>query len=205
VTTSGRIGNGAIVEREINFDLSSQNSIHLSLKNPDFTTAQRISQAINGAKGANTAKVLDPSTVLVTASNGNAIQLLTDIEQLPVSVDQPARVVIDEASGTIVMGADVKVSRVAIAQGNLTIRVTEVPQVSQPAPFSRGGETVVVPRTSVQIDDSSNRKMAVLQAGVSLQDLVNGLNALGVGPRDMITILQALKTAGALQADLDVY
>jgi flagellar P-ring protein FlgI len=205
VTTSGRIGNGAIVEREINFDLSSQNSIHLSLKNPDFTTAQRISQAINGAKGANTAKVLDPSTVLVTASNGNAIQLLTDIEQLPVSVDQPARVVIDEASGTIVMGADVKVSRVAIAQGNLTIRVTEVPQVSQPAPFSRGGETVVVPRTNVQIDDSSNRKMAVLQAGVSLQDLVNGLNALGVGPRDMITILQALKTAGALQADLDVY
>jgi flagellar P-ring protein FlgI len=205
VTTSGRIGNGAIVEREINFDLSSQNSIHLSLKNPDFTTAQRISQAINGAKGANTAKVLDPSTVLVTVSNGNAIQLLTDIEQLPVSVDQPARVVIDEASGTIVMGADVKVSRVAIAQGNLTIRVTEVPQVSQPAPFSRGGETVVVPRTNVQIDDSSNRKLAVLQAGVSLQDLVNGLNALGVGPRDMITILQALKTAGALQADLDVY
>jgi flagellar P-ring protein FlgI len=205
VTTSGRIGNGAIVEREINFDLGAQNSIHLALKNPDFTTAERIASAINAAKGANTAKVLDPSTVLVTASNGNAVKLLTDIEQLPVAVDQPARVVIDEASGTIVMGADVKVSRVAIAQGNLTIRVTDVPQVSQPAPFSRGGETVVVPRTNIQIDDSANRKLAVLQAGVSLQDLVNGLNALGVGPRDMITILQALKTAGALQADLDVY
>ncbi len=205
VTTSGRIGNGAIVEREINFDLAAQNSLHLALKNPDFTTATRIASAINQAKGAETAKVLDPSTVQVASRGNNIIQLLTDIEQLPVSVDQPARVVIDEASGTIVMGADVKVSRVAIAQGNLTIRVTETPQVSQPNAFSRGGDTAVVPRTSVQIDDSSGKKISVLQAGVSLQDLVNGLNALGVGPRDMITILQALKAAGALQAELEVY
>jgi flagellar P-ring protein FlgI len=205
VTTSGRIGNGAIVEREINFDLASQSTVRLALKNPDFTTAEHIARAINTAKGMNTAKVLDPSTVQVSAGAGNVVAMLTDIEQLPVSVDQPARVVIDEASGTIVMGADVKVSRVAIAQGNLTIRVSEAPQVSQPAPFSRVGATAIVPRTQVDIDDSSNKRLAVLQAGVSLQDLVNGLNALGVGPREMITILQALKTAGALQADLDVY
>jgi flagellar P-ring protein FlgI len=205
VTTSGRVGNGAIVEREINFDLGAQDTLKLSLKNPDFTTATRIASAINQAKGRDSAKVLDPSTVQVAANGNSIIQLLTDIEQLPVSVDQPARVVIDESSGTIVMGADVKVSRVAIAQGNLTIRVTETPQVSQPTAFSRGGETRVVPRTTVDIDDSSSRKMAVLNAGVSLQDLVNGLNALGVGPRDMITILQALKAAGALQAELEVY
>jgi flagellar P-ring protein precursor FlgI len=205
VTTSGRIGNGAIVEREVAFDLASQNALHLSLKNPDFTTATRIASAINQSQGRDTAKVLDPSTVQVASRTNNIVQLLTDIEQLPVAVDQPARVVIDESSGTIVMGSDVKVSRVAIAQGNLTIRVTETAQVSQPNAFSRGGETAVVPRTSVQIDDSGGNKLAVLNAGVSLQDLVNGLNALGVGPRDMITILQALKAAGALQAELEVY
>jgi flagellar P-ring protein precursor FlgI len=205
VTTSGRIGNGAIVEREVAFDLASQNSLHLSLKNPDFTTATRIASAINQSQGRDTAKVLDPSTVQVASRTNNIVQLLTDIEQLPVAVDQPARVVIDESSGTIVMGSDVKVSRVAIAQGNLTIRVTETPQVSQPNAFSRGGDTAVVPRTNVQIDDSGGNKLAVLNAGVSLQDLVNGLNALGVGPRDMITILQALKAAGALQAELEVY
>ncbi len=205
VTTSGRIGSGAIVEREINFDLASQGTLNLALKNPDFTTASRIALAINQAKGRDTAKVLDPSTVQLASRDNNIVGLLTEIEQLSVSVDQPARVVIDESSGTIVMGADVKVSRVAIAQGNLTIRVTETPQVSQPPPFSRSGNTVVVPRTNVQIDDSAERKMSVLNAGVSLQDLVNGLNALGVGPRDMITILQALKAAGALQAELEVY
>ena len=130
--------------------------------------------------------------------------LITDIEQLLVEPDQPARVVIDEQSGVIVMGENVRLSTVAIAQGNLTIRITETPQVSQPEPFSNTGTTVVVPRTDIQADEDSERKLGLLKSGVTLQELVNNLNTLGVGPRDMITILQALKAAGALQADLQV-
>ena len=135
---------------------------------------------------------------------GGVTAMLTDIEQLKVDPDQPAKVIIDENSGVIVMGADVRVSTVAIAQGNLTIRVQETPQVSQPSPFSSTGTTQVVPRTQIQIDDSKGNKMTVLHAGVSLQSLVDGLNALGVGPRDVISILQAIKAAGALQADIQV-
>lgn len=207
VSSSGRIPNGAIVEREVQFNFAGQTAINLSLKNPDFTTAQRIAGAINGAKGDNTAAVLDPTTVKIdipASYKGNIVSLLTEIEQLPIAVDQAARVIINESSGVIVMGANVKVSQVAIAQGNLTIRITETPQVSQPNALSNTGTTQTVPRTNVQVDNSDNKRLAVLQTGVSLQDLVNGLNALGVGPRDMISILQALKAAGALQADLEV-
>ncbi len=129
------------------------------------------------------------------------IEALARIEELRVDPDTAAIVVIEEASGTIVMGANVRISTVAIAQGNLTIRVTETPQVSQPGPLSNG-TTVVVPRTNVQIDDQNDRKLGILPAGTTLRDLVASLNALGVGPRDMISILQAIKAAGALQADL---
>ena len=149
----------------------------------------------------------DPSTVaLALPANypGGVVGLLTDIEQVKVDPDQPAKVIIDENSGVIVMGADVRISTVAIAQGNLTIRVQETPQVSQPAPFSNTGQTVEVPRTAIQIDDSKGNKMTVLHPGVSLQSVVDGLNALGVGPRDIISILQAIKAAGALQADIQV-
>ncbi len=205
VSTSARIGNGALVEREIAFAFNELKTLHLSLKNPDLTTAQRIVSAIARKKGPGVAELIDPSTIRVATNGGNPLALLGDIEQLTVDVDQAARVVIDESSGTIVMGADVRISKVAIAQGNLTIRVTEAPQVSQPAPFSRGASTVVVPRTKIDVDDSSSKRMAVLQTGVSLQELVNGLNALGVGPRDLISIMQALKAAGALQAELEVY
>lgn len=209
VTTAARISAGAIVEREIDFALASMKDANLALRNPDFTTARRIASAINGAAGGATiASALDPSTVRVVLPGGfpgTMVDLMTAIEQLPVTPDQPAKVVIDEASGIIVMGSDVKVSKVAIAQGNLTIRITETPQVSQPAPFSEGGETTVVPRTEVEVDDSSGNKLAVLQSGVSLQELVDGMNALGVGPRDMISILQALRAAGALQAEIEVF
>jgi flagellar P-ring protein precursor FlgI len=133
---------------------------------------------------------------------GQTVDLLTDIEQLEVEPDQSARVIIDETTGIIVMGEKVRISTVAIAQGNLTIRITETPQVSQPNAFSSTGTTVVVPRTDVQVDQGNETKLAVLKGGVTLQDLVNGLNALGIGPRDMIAILQAIKTAGALQAEL---
>ena len=206
VPTSGRISSGAIVEREIHFDLGAMRSLRLALRNPDFTTARRVSDAINRFIGTPIADATDPATIQVglpESYKGDIVNLLTDIEQLRVQPDLPAKVIIDEASGIIVMGADVRVSGVAIAQGNLTIRVTETPDVSQPEPDSFG-QTTVVPRTDIQIDDSGDKKLAVLRSGVSLQQLVNGLNALGVGPRDMIAILQAIKAAGALQAEIEV-
>jgi flagellar P-ring protein precursor FlgI len=131
------------------------------------------------------------------------VGFLAEIEQLRVQPDQIARVVVEEASGTIVMGANVRVSTVAIAQGNLTIRITETPQVSQPNPLTNG-ETVVVPRTNVEVDDQNERRLGILRGGVTLEELVRGLNGLGVGPRDLITILQTIKAAGALQAELEV-
>ncbi len=208
VPTAGRIANGAVVEREVNYRLASATSVRLSLRNPDLTTARRVALAINRYMGSLVAEAADPSTIVVTkplAYPGGIVALLTEIEQLKVDPDQPAKVVIDEQSGVIVMGSDVRVSTVAIAQGNLTIRVTETPQVSQPDPYSRG-VTTEVPRTQVEVDDQAGRRMAILHGGdgVSLQALVNGLNALGVGPRDMIAILQAIKAAGALQAEIEI-
>jgi flagellar P-ring protein precursor FlgI len=207
VPTSGRISNGGTVEREIGFNLADAPSLRLSLRNPDFTTAQRMAQAINRFIGDATASASDPATVHVVkpaSYAGNIVSLLTEIEQLKVEPDLPAKVVIDEQSGVIVMGADVRISTVAIAQGNLTIRVTETPQVSQPQPFAQQGETVVVPRTDIEVEEETGRQLVVLEDGVSLEVLVNGLNALGVGPRDMISILQAIKAAGALQAEIEV-
>ena len=207
VPTTGRIPNGAIVEREIDFDLRELTSVKLSLRNPDLTTARHIAQAINKYVGEPTARSIDPATVQMNVPKryrGDVVALMTDVEQLPVKVDQVARVVIDERSGVIVMGEKVRISTVAIAQGNLTIRITETPQVSQPAPFANAGETEVVPRTDIQVEEDSDRKLAVLPSGVTLQELVNGLNALGVGPRDLITILQAIKASGALQAEIEL-
>ncbi len=207
VATSGRIASGAIVEREIQYALADKTRARLALRNPDLTTARRVSQAINRFYGENIALASDPATIqlgLPSNYDGNLISLLTDIEQLVVEPDQIAKVVIDEDTGIIVMGQDVRVSTVAIAQGNLTIRVTETPQVSQPNPFSETGDTVVVPRTEIEVDEEDDRRLTILNGGVSLQDLVDGLNALGVGPRDMISILQSIKAAGALQAEIEV-
>jgi flagellar P-ring protein precursor FlgI len=207
VPTSGRISNGAIVERETGFVLASEHDLRLSLHNPDLTTATRIARAVNAYLGGGVAQSTDPSTVHVSVPTGypnGVVGLLTDIENIKVEPDGPAKVVIDDKSGVIVMGSDVRISTVAIAQGNLTIRVNETPQVSQPEPFSHGGTTEIVPRTSIQVDDAGGNKMAVVRDGVSLQSLVDGLNALGVGPRDIISILQAIKAAGALQADIEV-
>jgi flagellar P-ring protein precursor FlgI len=205
--TSGRIASGAIVERELGFEFASLRTINIALRNPDLTTARRISQAVNAFLGAPAARALDPGTVMLTIPENranDAVGLLTDIEQLTVNPDQIARVVIDERSGTIVMGENVRINTVAIAQGNLTIRITETPQVSQPNPFSTGGTTATVPRTNIEIDESGQRRLAVLPSGVTLQELVNGLNALGIGPRDLIAILQAIKASGALQAEIEV-
>ncbi|HEY4113496.1 MAG TPA: flagellar basal body P-ring protein FlgI [Rhizomicrobium sp.] len=207
VPTAGRISNGALVERETGFKLASEQTLRLSLHNPDLTTAMRIADSINHYLGTNVATANDPASVQVNIPAGYAngiVGLLNDVGQLRVEPDQPAKVVIDEQSGVIVMGSDVRVSTVAIAQGNLTIRVTETPEVSQPAPFSKVGQTVSTSRTAIQVDDSHGNKLAVLKDGVSLHQLVDGLNALGIGPRDIISILQAIKAAGALQADIEV-
>jgi flagellar P-ring protein precursor FlgI len=206
VPTVGRIANGALIEREVDFQLNKLNNLRLSLRNPDLTTARRIAAAINDFLGADTAEPTDPSTVVVQvprAFPGNMVRLLTEVEQLRIEPDQRARVMIDERSGIIVMGKDVRVSQVAVAQGNLTVTITEQPEVSQPEPFSRG-QTVVVPRTGIRVDTDDRRKLAIVRDSVSLRELVDGLNALGVGPRDLISILQAIKAAGALQADIEV-
>ncbi|MCH7831606.1 MAG: flagellar basal body P-ring protein FlgI [Proteobacteria bacterium] len=207
VPTSGRIASGAIIEREVGYEFGKKDSIKLSLRNPDFTTARRIAQAINAFLGTLAAAPSDPTTIVLRVPESyknNVVDLLTDLEQLRVEPDQLARVVIDEQSGIIVMGDNVRISTVAIAQGSLTIRITEAEQVSQPGPFAEVGTTTTVQRTDIEIDEGEENRLAVLQPGVSLQEMVNGLNALGIGPRDMITILQAIKTAGALQAEIEV-
>ncbi len=207
VPTSARIANGAIIERELIFDMSSLTVVTMNLRNPDFTTARRISQAVNAFMGASLANPLDLSTVIIQIPegyNGGAVGLITDVEQLRIEPDQLAKVVIDEQSGIIVMGDNVRISKVAIAQGNLTIRITEAQQVSQPGPFSEVGTTTTVDRTDIEVTQDEDRQLTVVDGGVTLQELVNGLNALGIGPRDMITILQAVKAAGALQADIEV-
>ncbi len=206
VPTVGRIANGGIVEREIDFALNKLKTLRLSLRNPDFTTARRVAAAINDFLGSPTAEPTDPSTVVIQVParyQGNMIRLLTEIEQLRVEPDQTARIVIDERSGIIVMGRDVRVSQVAVAQGNLTVTISEQPQVSQPNAFA-SGNTAVVPRTAVQVDTEGRNKLAIVKDSVSLRDLVDGLNALGIGPRDLISILQAIKSAGALQAEIEV-
>ena len=205
VPTVGRIANGAIIEREIDFALNRLPQVRLALRNADFTTAKRIAAAVNDFLGAKTAEPIDPSTVALTVPQefrGNVVALLTEIEQLQVDPDLAAKIIIDERSGIIVMGRDVRVSMVAVAQGNLTVTISEAPQVSQPAPLSRG-RTVVAPRSRVGVQEDG-KKLAVVKDGVSLQQLVDGLNALGIGPRDLISILQAIKAAGAIQADIEV-
>lgn len=205
VPTTGRVSSGALIEREIKFNLGAQRSLRLSLRNPDLTTARRIALAVNDFIGQPAATPENPSIVRLTVPrhfNGNIVDLLTDIEQLVVQTDESAKVVIDENSGVIVMGKDVRVSTVAVAQANLTVTISEAPQVSQPGPLSNG-QTVAVPRTNLNVQ-SSGSNLALVQNTVSLQQLVDGLNALGISPRDLISILQAIKAAGALQAEIEV-
>jgi flagellar P-ring protein precursor FlgI len=205
VPTVGRIANGAIIEREIEFALNRLPNVRLALRNGDFTTAKRIAAAVNDFLGAKAAEPLDPSTVQLSIPpefKGNVVAFLTEIEQLQVEPDLSAKIIIDERSGIIVMGRDVRVATVAVAQGNLTVSISESPQVSQPNPLSRG-RTVVTPRSSVRVTEDG-KKLALVKDGVSLQQLVDGLNGLGIGPRDLIGILQAIKAAGAIEADIEV-
>ena len=205
VPTSGSIPGGARIEREIPFVLNDLDRVRLALREPDFTTAARIEEAINRHLGGQVAQMMDSGTVTLSlgATNAQPARLIAAIENLEVSPSQKARVVVDQRSGTIVVGADVKISRVAVSQGNLTIRVTETPIASQPNPFAEG-ESLVLPRTGIEIDEDAENRLALVDQNVTLADLVDGLNALGIGPRDMIDILKAIKAAGALHAELIV-
>ncbi len=202
--TAGRIPNGAVIEQELPTKLDEISRLTLKLRNPDFRTAVRITDAINGFAqqryGAPVAIERDFRSVSLTKPRGMSVaRFIAEIEGLAVRPDTPARVVVDERTGTVVMGADVRISTVAVTHGNLTIRVTETPVASQPAPFS-DGETVVLPRTMVDATESGG-KLAIV-GGTDLQTLVRGLNQIGLKPAGIIAIVQAMKTAGALQADL---
>ncbi|GBQ80020.1 flagellar basal body P-ring biosynthesis protein FlgA [Gluconacetobacter johannae DSM 13595] len=203
IPTSGHIANGGVVEREVPVALGAGGIIHLSLFNPNFTTATRIANAINRHLGSGMARVEDPRTVAVDFSGRDVAQTLYRIGDLTIEPDTMAKVIVDEASGTIVMGDNVRMTTVAIAQGNLTIQITETPQVVQPGPFSNG-TTAVAPRTQINANMDSEHRLGILREGPTLASLVAGMNALGMGPRDMIGILQAIKADGALQADLEV-
>ncbi len=206
VPTSGVIPAGARVERELDFDFTQLKSIRLALRTPDFTTAERIEKAINRKFGRVVSRMLDSGTVVVDIKKTHALSpahALGDIENLRVEPERKARVVVDQRSGTIVMGEDVRISRVAVSQGNLTLRIQERPLVVQPNPFT-DGQAIVIPRTEAEIREEPGTGLAEVDGGTSLSEVIAGLNALGVSPRDMIDILKSIKAAGALHADFIV-
>ncbi|MCW9042493.1 MAG: flagellar basal body P-ring protein FlgI [Pseudopelagicola sp.] len=206
VPTSGAIPAGARVEREVEFDFAAMESLRLALREPDFTTAGRVEAVINKRFGRRVAFMRDAGTVhldLGSAKGRSPAHVIATIENLPVQPERKARVVVDQRSGTIVMGEDVRISRVAVSQGNLTLRVREAPLAIQPNPFANG-ETVIVPRSEAEIEEEEGIGLAEVPGGTSLSEVVEGLNALGVRPRDMIDILKSIKAAGALHAEFVV-
>ena len=206
VPTSGMIPSGAYVEREIDFDFGNLTQIRLALRNPDFTTAERIERAINKSFGRGVALMLDAGTVqldIKATRQKSPAHAISKIENVLVEPQRKARVVVDQHSGTIVLGDDVRISRVAVSQGNLTLRIEEMPIVVQPNPFA-AGQSVIVPRTSASIQEEPGIGLAEIPEGTSLTEVIAGLNALGVSPRDMIDILKSIKAAGALHAEFVV-
>jgi len=206
VPTNARIPDGAIVERELEGDFHRKKVLVLSLKNPDFGTAVRIAKTINEYArkrfGRKIAAARDLRTVFVKRPPKVGVaRLVAEIGMLTVQPDTPARVVIDERTGTVVIGHAVRVSTVAVTHGNLTVRIAEMPVASQPAPFSKG-RTAILPQTFITTEEKKGN-IAVLK-GADLQELVSGLNRIGVKPKGIIAILQAIKSAGALQAELVV-
>jgi len=204
--TVARISDGALVERGAGSDLNGRDELTYLLNRPDFTTALEVADHINHDMGAEVALASDGSTVDVNvpeAYHGRIVSLLARLEGLDIPVDVPAKVVVNERTGTVVVGENVRIREVAIAHGNLNIRVATETQVSQPGPFSRSGQTAVVDQRDVSVEEEPGSLVMVPQ-GVSLGDVVNALNAIGVTPRDLVAILQALKADGALMADLEM-
>lgn len=202
--TAGRVPSGALVERELHNTLAGKSQLRLNLAQADFTTASRVASAVNGKFGAGVATTGDPGAVIIQipgSYTSRVIDFVAAVETLDVLPDTVAKVVLNERTGTIVMGERVRISTVAVSHGNLSLVIKETPQVSQPAPFSSRGETQVVPRTQVKVEEEARRLM-LLQQGATIGDVVRALNTLGVTPRDLIGILQAIKAAGALQAEL---
>lgn len=222
-TTAGMIANGAFVEKELPYDFNSNRTLTINLHQPDFTTLTRMAGIINARISGVEAKMIDSGSVVVEVkepSKRNVVALLSELENLDVAVDNPAVVVLNEKTGTVVMGENVRISTVAVAHGNLSIQIREEKEVSQPLPFAPrgsgsavdagggvivapGGQTVVTPKTEIGVTEEKKALM-VVPKGVTIQDVVKALNAIGVSPRDLITILQTIKAAGALQADLKI-
>lgn len=204
--TVGRIVGGALIEREIAHNFNQQELLTLALHTPDFTTATRVGQAINAAFGDTLASTPDAGTIKVKVPNlyrGRSVELVALIENLGVTPDMISRVIINERTGTVIMGENVRIATIAIAHGNLSIQVNKRDNVSQPLPFSGGGQTVVTSDRDVIVEEGRN-PLFLVESGVSIGQVVRALNALGVSPRDLIAIFQALKAAGALQAELQI-
>ncbi len=204
ITTVAQVPNGAIIERGIPFEFNSQNSLTLNMHAPDFSTTQQVVERLNTALGGDFARADDIATVVLSIPNefkNNIVPLMASLENLEVIPDMAAKVVVDEKTGTIILGRDVRISRVAVAHGNLQVVVQENLNVSQPGPFS-GGSTMVVPSTDITTREEQ-RKLNIME-GATLQELVDGLNAVGATPRDLISILRSMKAAGALHATLEV-
>ncbi len=205
--TAGKVPGGGLVEVAPPTVLAGREALNLLLNNPDFTTAQRIATAINTNFNTSLAKPADSGAVRISVPAGFRADLasfMAEVERLPVHPDQPARIIIDERTGTVVMGEDVRISTLAITHGNLMIKIDQTNDVSQPGPYARAGTTMAVSNVSVKAGEESDRQLAIVPEGVSLGEVVNSLNAIGVTPRDLISILQAIKSAGALQAELEI-
>ena len=204
--TVGRVVGGALVEKELHSNFNQKNALTLALKDPDFTTASRVAQAINRAFYSQLAHTENAGSIRVTVPEnylGNTVQFVTMIESLGVTPDMVSKVVVNERTGTVIMGENVRIATIAIAHGNLSIQINESQDVSQPLPFSRGGETVVTPESEIVVQEGKN-PIFLVESGVSIGEVVKALNALGVSPRDLIAIFQALKAPGALQAELEI-
>ncbi|MEJ2099972.1 MAG: flagellar basal body P-ring protein FlgI [Desulfobacterales bacterium] len=204
--TVGRVVGGALVEKETHSDFNQKDSLTLALHDPDFTTATRVAQAINRAFYSQLAHTENAGSIHVSVPEnylGDTVQFVTMIESLGVTPDTVSKVVINERTGTVIMGENVRISTIAIAHGNLSIQIDESQNVSQPLPFSERGQTVVTPQTQIVVQEGKN-PLFLVESGVSIGEVVKALNALGVTPRDLIAIFQALKAAGALQAELEI-
>lgn len=204
--TVARIPNGASIEKEIAFNFSDMQDLTIALNEPDFTTSKRISDAINKTLGSTAASSLDAGTVKISISESdrdNIVNLVSSIEQIEIQPDSGAKIILSERTGTVIMGADVRITPIAIAHGNLSIQVKEKTEVSQPNALSQG-ETVATPSSDVSVQEDSTKLILIEPEGASLGGVVKALNAIGISPRDLITVLQAIKASGALQADLEI-
>ncbi|MDC0345019.1 flagellar basal body P-ring protein FlgI, partial [Alphaproteobacteria bacterium] len=206
VPTNGLVPNGAIIEREIGFEMGDIKTMNLTLKNADFTTARRVADKVNEHTGMTVEKARDPATISVDIPHvyhGNISSFFTQIEQLQIVPDQVARIIIDEQNGIIVMGENVRISKVAVASGTLNVRVTETEQVSQAGALAQKGSTEKVQQSQIDIEEGDQR-MTIVESNATLKELVDGLNQLGVTPRELINVLNGISKAGAIQAKIEV-